>query len=97
MFYLCQSRALSKQDCHVKSTEGILENMQEPTQGRSPDEKVYREMTHARFLLKANTGEQGPGWSDDKIAEVLEVSLAMVERVRKLLSRLPRHDAPPCV
>ena len=44
-----------------------------------------RMFTHARILLKADVGEHGPGWSDEKIAEALEVGLRTVERVRKEL------------
>lgn len=42
-----------------------------------------RELTHARILLKADQGPQGPGWSDKQIQEALEVSASTVQRVRK--------------
>lgn len=42
-----------------------------------------RSQSHARILLKADQGAQGPGWSDERIAEALEVGKATVERVRK--------------
>ena len=42
-----------------------------------------RELTHARILLKADTGAHGPGWSDTQIAEALEISPGTVARVRK--------------
>jgi transposase len=42
-----------------------------------------RKLMHARILLKADAGPGGPGWSDDAIAEGLEVGRATVERVRK--------------
>lgn len=38
---------------------------------------------HARILLKADVSSGGPGWSDSKIAEAVEVGTATVERVRK--------------
>lgn len=41
-----------------------------------------RELTHARILLKADTSQDGPAWSDSRIAEALEVSPATVARVR---------------
>ena len=41
--------------------------------------------TRARILLKADVGEGGPGWSDEKIAEALDVTVQTVERVRKQL------------
>jgi transposase len=42
-----------------------------------------RQLTHARILLKANQGPQGPGWSDQQISEALEVSLPTIARVRE--------------
>jgi transposase len=42
-----------------------------------------RKLVHARILLKADTRSGGPGWSDDQIAEGLEVGRATVERVRR--------------
>jgi len=42
-----------------------------------------RKLMHARILLKADTGPDGPNWRDDSIAEGLEVGSATVERVRK--------------
>src|SRR5687767_10604128 len=41
--------------------------------------------THARILLKADVGPDGPGWPDAAIAEALEVSTATAERVRARL------------
>jgi len=37
----------------------------------------------ARILLKADVGSDGPGWSDDQIAEGLEVGRATAGRVRE--------------
>lgn len=42
-----------------------------------------RRATQARILLKADTGPQGPEWSDTMIAEAFEVSTQTVERLRK--------------
>ncbi len=42
-----------------------------------------RKLTHARILLKADEGEEGPGWRDDAIVTALEVSAPTVGRVRK--------------
>jgi hypothetical protein len=42
-----------------------------------------RELTHARILLKADQGPDGPGWSDAQIEVALDVSPATVARVRK--------------
>ena len=42
-----------------------------------------RTLTHARILLKADEGGAGPRWTDDAIAEALEVNRTTVERVRQ--------------
>jgi len=42
-----------------------------------------RALTHARILLKADQGADGPAWPDLRIAEALETSVATVERVRR--------------
>jgi transposase len=42
-----------------------------------------RLLMHARILLKADQGPQGPAWVDDTIADAVEVSQPTVARVRK--------------
>jgi transposase len=42
-----------------------------------------RKLTHARILLKADQGPAGPGWTDDAIAEAVEVSQPTVSRIRQ--------------
>src|SRR5262249_15311524 len=42
-----------------------------------------RTLTPARLLLKADQGEGGAGWSDDALADALEVSLSTLHRVRQ--------------
>jgi transposase len=61
----------------------------------SPDERAVltelisvgraaaRAQTHARILLKADQGADGPGWIDADIVAALDVSLRTVERVRE--------------
>ena len=44
-----------------------------------------RTLTHARVLLKADQGPGGPGWTDEQIADALEVGRRTVERVRAAL------------
>jgi hypothetical protein len=39
-------------------------------------------LAHARILLKADAGDEGPAWTDTAIAEALETSVPTVERVR---------------
>ena len=42
-------------------------------------------LTRARILLKADVSEAGDGWSDGRIAEALDTSIATIERTRRLL------------
>lgn len=42
-----------------------------------------RRLKHAQILLKADEGEGGPGWSDERIAEAFDAGRATVERVRR--------------
>jgi hypothetical protein len=41
-----------------------------------------RELIHARILLKADQGPEGPSWSDRQIKVALEISASTVARVR---------------
>lgn len=72
----------------------LLESML--TGGKAP----ARSQMHARILLKADQGEQGPGWEDQQIAEALGVGTATVGRVRQrfveagLLNALVRRPQP---
>jgi transposase len=61
----------------------------------SPDERTMltdlisagkaaaRAQTHARILLKADQGPDGPGWIDAEIVAALDVGERTVERVRE--------------
>ena len=42
-------------------------------------------LTKARILLKADVSEAGEGWSDSRIAEALDASVATIERTRRQL------------
>ena len=42
-------------------------------------------LLRARLFLKADVGEKGPGWTDERIAEAFEVSLSTVHRLRQRL------------
>jgi transposase len=42
-----------------------------------------QKLAHARILLKADQADGGPGWTDDRIAEAVEVSTDTVARVRQ--------------
>jgi transposase len=41
------------------------------------------QLAHARILLKADVAAGGPAWTDERIAEAVEVSIDTVERVRR--------------
>ena len=64
-----------------------------------------RTVAHAPILLKADTGEGSPGWTDQQIVEAFEVSLSTVGRVRRqlveqgleaALHRQTPKEPPPC-
>jgi len=40
-------------------------------------------LIHARILLKADVGEGGPGWDDERIVEAVECGASTVYRVRR--------------
>lgn len=42
-------------------------------------------LTKARILLKADVSEAGEGWSDSRIADALDTSIATIERTRRQL------------
>ena len=42
-----------------------------------------RTLTHARILLKADASPGGPGWSDARIRQALDVSPSTIVRVRR--------------
>ena len=42
-----------------------------------------QDLAHARILLKADEGADGPAWTDEQIVAALDVSLPTVERVRR--------------
>jgi transposase len=62
-----------------------------------------RKLMHARVLLKTDQGDAGPSWSDEHVAESLEVGIATVERIRQrfveqgfddALHRRPQPERP---
>lgn len=44
-----------------------------------------RKRLRARILLKADVGPEGPGWTDQRIAEAFDVTSRTVENVRRRL------------
>lgn len=59
----------------------------------SRGQAAARKLMHARVLLKTDQGEHGPGWSDERIAEALEVGLATIERIRRRFAQEGCDDA----
>jgi hypothetical protein len=51
------------------------------SKGKAPAKTILK----ARILLKADQGEDGPGWLDARIVEALDTNLTMVMRVREKL------------
>jgi hypothetical protein len=49
----------------------------------SAGKESARTLSHARILLKADSGPDGPQWKDADIAQALEVSTATVGKVRQ--------------
>jgi hypothetical protein len=62
-----------------KEERATLQNL--VNSGRGP----ARMFTRARILLKADQGESGPGWGDEKISDAFDVTIQTIERVRKQL------------
>jgi transposase len=58
---------------------GTLESL--IAEGRAAADKLLR----ARMLLKADVGQGGPGWSDEKIGEAFEVGTSTIHRLRQRL------------
>ena len=52
---------------------------------------------HARILLKADVGDGGPGWDDERIAEAVECGASTVYRVRQAfveeIHHTPKHGS----
>lgn len=44
-----------------------------------------RSIMHAQVLLKADSGPQGPGWTDQAIADAFGVSTVTVAHIRKVM------------
>lgn len=49
----------------------------------SAGKAAARKLLHARILLKADASPEGPGWTDEHISEVLDVSTTTISRVRQ--------------
>ena len=45
-----------------------------------------RSIMHAQALLKADSGPEGPGWTDERIAEACHVSTVTVANIRKTMA-----------
>ena len=52
---------------------------------KSSGNRAAQLLTKARILMKADVSEAGEGWSDARIAEALDTSVATIERTRRQL------------
>jgi transposase len=59
------------------------EERQQLQQRLTAGRAAARSLMHARVLLKADEGPDGPAWIDAQICEALEVSDTTVERIRQ--------------
>ena len=50
---------------------------------RGPRKVAAYKRVHARVLLKADEGDEGPAWTDERIAEALEIHANTVKALRK--------------
>jgi transposase len=70
---------MDKKHC-VKLTEAERIQLQSLLRaGHAPT----RTLTRARILLKADSGPEGPGWTDAAIQEALDVGQGTIERIRR--------------
>jgi hypothetical protein len=73
--------------------ELTIEQREELSQMISTGKASARQLTHARVLLKADQGSDGPAWSDARIAEALEVSTSLVGSVRRKCALMGVQEA----
>ena len=74
----------------VRLTEAQRQDLQQLiSTGKEP----ARRLLHARVLLKADQGANGPGWTDAHISEALEVSTSTLVRVRRVFAEQGLHAA----
>ena len=69
-----------KKHYHVRLTSDQRQQLQ---QRIASGGAKARQLTHARVLLKADSAEGGPAWSDAAICEAVEVSSSTVVRIRR--------------
>ena len=49
------------------------------------EKTAAKKRTHAQVLLLADCGREGPGWTDEAVAEACQVTIRTVENIRKRL------------
>ena len=59
----------------------------------SKGKSLARKIEHARILLKADQGPNGPGWTDERISQAYDVSPLTVGRLRQRLVEHGLEDA----
>ena len=80
--YAGQAR-LSIEGVTANYAQGMHWDVQHGRFLKENDTESARKLTHARILLKADTGELGPAYTDKQIKEAVEVSISTIERTRK--------------
>jgi hypothetical protein len=79
----------------TETERGLLESIVTTGKGAA------RTLTHARILLKADCGPEGPNWTDPTSSAALDVSIPTIERLRRTLvldgfdAALRRKSHPP--
>lgn len=61
----------------TKEERGSLRDLISKGKGSAP------KLTRARILLKADESPKGPGWSDERIGDAVDVSVPTIERTRQ--------------
>lgn len=65
----------------VSLSVGEREKLQQITKSKAAAHKRL----HSQILLKADEGENGPAWIDERISESFDINVRTVERVRQRL------------
>lgn len=79
--FCCGSREESAMKKYVVTL--TAEEREQLTALISAGQAAAKKLAHARILLKADSAEGGPAWTDEAIAAAVEVSTDTVARVRQ--------------
>lgn len=62
-----------------------MDERKELSQLVKKEKTAAKKRTHAQVLLLADCGREGPGWTDEAVAEACQVTIRTVENIRKRL------------